>query len=373
MVVTYSDGRRLSLNISFGLFLCPYYIRILRCHCVRLTPFGVLSSWNSASDTAFCVYNQQRKDMGWRTIKVGETYNGVKILADLGCDEKHKRHYMCLCPICQKEFVVPRERIDKTSHCRSCNALNLVGQRFGLLTVIERDTTRKGGCSFWKCKCDCGGYITTRASCLKSGDTKSCGCLFRTDERIAMVSENGRKKRHSASLNFIHRVSKHPLYQTWMDMRRRCNSPVHHAYEYYGGRGIKVCDRWNGDNGFENFVADMGERPGEEYSIDRIDVNGDYCPENCRWAIFIEQMNNTRRNSYVIYKGNKMSVSEFSRISGISNQSTSKFLCMGLDINYIVSNSHRYRKGKIQRREGHYNHNRVVSDEVIKLLESKTI
>lgn len=309
--------------------------------------------------------------MGWRDIKVGETYNGVKLLVDLGCDKMHKRRYLCLCPICEKEFVVPRERIGKTRHCFSCNTPNLVGQRFGLLTVIGKDDTRKGSGSYWKCKCDCGGYITTQAKNLKAGYTKSCGCLFRTAERIAMVSENGRKNRRSASSNFAERVAKHPLYQIWIDMRKRCNSPNNHAYKYYGGRGIKVCDRWNGDNGFENFVNDMGERPGKEYSIDRIDVNGGYCPENCRWATDIEQMNNTRRNSYVIYKDKRLSVTEFSRITGISHQSTSKFLCMGLDINYIVMNSHRYRKGKLQRRDGHYNNNRIVSEEVTELLTCK--
>lgn len=309
--------------------------------------------------------------MAWRDIKVGETYNGVKLLADLGCDKGHMRRYLCLCPICNKEFIIRREYIGKTRHCKDCNTPNLIGMRFGLLTVIEKDNIKKGTGSYWKCKCDCGGYITTSARCLKTGDTKSCGCLFRTKERIAMVAENGRKNRRSASSDFAERIAEHPLYQIWMDMRRRCNNPNKHAYKYYGGRGIKVCDRWNGDNGFENFVSDMGERPGKEYSIDRIDVNGDYCPENCRWATMIEQMNNTRRNSYVIYKGKRLSVSEFSRITGISNQSTSKFLCMGLDINYIVMNSHRYRKGKPQRREGHYNHNRVVSDEVIALLERK--
>lgn len=309
--------------------------------------------------------------MGWRNIKVGETYNGVKLLADLGCDKRHMRRYLCLCPICNKEFVIPREYIGKTHHCKDCNTPNLIGMRFGMLTVIEKDNTKKGTGSYWSCKCDCGGYITTSARCLKTGNTKSCGCLFRTQERIAMVSENGRKKRHSASMDFAHRVVKHPLYGIWIDMKRRCNNASYHAYKYYGGRGIKVCDRWDGDNGFENFVNDMGDRPSKKHSLDRIDVNGDYCPENCRWATDIEQMNNTRRNSYVVYKGKRLSVSEFSRISGISSQSTSKFLCMGLDINYIVMNSHRYRKGELQRREGHYNHNRVVSEEVAKLLETQ--
>ena len=152
---------------------------------------------------------------------------------------------------------------------------------------------------------------------------------------------------------------------------QRCNNPNSRHYHCYGGRGIKVCNRWSGDNGFENFVSDMGERPSKEYSIDRIDVNGDYCPENCRWATQKEQMNNMRRNTVVIMGNKELTITQFCEKYGLKRRVIYNPLRMGVDINFIILNSHKYRKGKRERYEGHLNHNRVVSDEVIALLETK--
>ena len=117
-------------------------------------------------------------------------------------------------------------------------------------------------------------------------------------------------------------VRKHPLYNSWRSMRDRCNTKTNKHYPMYGGRGIKICERWACiPNGFWNFVEDMGPKPSDEkssggvtvYSLDRIDVNGDYCPENCRWATQSQQMNNTRRNRRFVAFGKEGTFTELFR------------------------------------------------------------
>ena len=114
------------------------------------------------------------------------------------------------------------------------------------------------------------------------------------------------------------------LYKTWLDMKSRCYRKKEPNYDDYGGRGIKVCDRWLGVNGFTNFFNDMGKRPelmymGKSfYSLDRIDVNGDYCPENCRWATIYDQANNRRNNINIEHNGNIHTLKEWSHILGLS-------------------------------------------------------
>lgn len=113
-----------------------------------------------------------------------------------------------------------------------------------------------------------------------------------------------------------------PEYLTWCNLRYRCTNPNNDMYEYYGGRGIKVCDRWLGKDGFKNFYLDMGPRPssanGEKYQIDRIDSNGDYSPNNCRWATLMQNSHNKRNNIYVYIYGDKYCVAEACRMFGVN-------------------------------------------------------
>lgn len=170
---------------------------------------------------------------------------------------------------------------------------DLSGRKFGRLTAVSMAQHRRRGRVLWVCRCVCGGTRIAGAGDLCGGRTQSCGCLVRE----TIVKHGG---------------SSTPEYKTWHGMRRRCYSPNQTGYELYGGRGIKVCARWRAS--FQHFLDDMGPRPSPRHSIDRIDVNGDYEPGNCRWATIIEQANNTRpRNGGVTWQGRTQSVAAWAR------------------------------------------------------------
>jgi len=155
---------------------------------------------------------------------------------------------------------------------------DLADRRFGRLVVIRRAASRRrrNGNSqrFWLCRCDCGAEVEAKTSDLMRGATVSCGCFRR---ELTAPGHKAHNLTHGLSLCDGRRS---PTYSTWMAMRQRCYNPRHRKYKFYGGRGITVCDRWL--NSFENFLADMGERPSDK-TLHRIDHDRHYEPGNCEW------------------------------------------------------------------------------------------
>src|SRR6266508_728705 len=156
------------------------------------------------------------------------------------------------------------------------NLVDLVGRKFGRLTVTGRAGNDGHGHAMWACLCECGTTITVARGALRTRETQSCGCL---------------KRQRTRETHTTHGQSNSPEWRAWRNMRQRCKNRRHPKYRDYGGRGITVCDRWAS---FENFLADMGPKPSPAHSIDRIDVNGNYEPGNCRWATPKEQRLNQR-------------------------------------------------------------------------------
>ena len=193
---------------------------------------------------------------------------------------------------------------------------DLTGKRFGRLTVISFGGYAKK-LTKWKCRCDCGTETVVQSGNLSSGTTTSCGCYRREFKRT-----------HGASGAARHGVNRSE-YNCWASMFQRCENPANTNYRHYGGRGIKVCDRWRD---FANFIADMGKRPTPKHTIDRIDNNGHYEPGNCRWITQAEQMNNTRRNVYLEHNGQRMTVTQWAEQLGTLQQIISGRLMLGWSV-----------------------------------------
>lgn len=178
---------------------------------------------------------------------------------------------------------------------------DLTGKKFGRLTVVGFSRLEKRSSNqyryYWNCKCECGNEKEVLSNTLRSGITQSCGCLC--------------KERHPKK----HGMSNTRLFWIWHSMKDRCKNKNSRAYKYYGGKGVTVCEEWQEFNGFKEWSMKNGYK--DNLTIDRIDSNGNYEPENCRWVDFKVQANNTSRNHYLSINGERKTLSQWSEFFGV--------------------------------------------------------
>lgn len=227
------------------------------------------------------------------------------------------------------EFITLRKR-----------ARDYTGQRIGKLTVLGPIERRKyvGGYStvMWLCKCDCGNTTAAQAGHLASGKHSSCGC--------------GQRARASET-NLTHGATSTAEWSVWRGMKRRCNSPRSKAYPRYGGRGIRVCDRWQK---FENFLADMGKRPGPEFELDREDNDRGYEPGNCRWVRRLINIRNSSNPLRITANGVTRLAVEWAEDLGISPMTLRKRLSRGWTAEDAVSVPKRHVSDSNRKGATHY-------------------
>ena len=200
---------------------------------------------------------------------------------------------------------------------------DMTGCRFGRLTVLNRapdKTTGKKPKVMWRCRCDCGNETIVTGYALKQGTTVSCGCKTR---------------KHGYS-------RKERLYETWKNMRRRCIDPKNKRWARYGGRGIAVCPEWNDYAVFRKWEMNNGYA--DDLTIDRIDVDAGYSPDNCRWVGAKVQANNTSRNKYITFEGKTLTLSQWAEELGISYGTINHRIQRGWSMERIASTPQRRRK-----------------------------
>lgn len=207
---------------------------------------------------------------------------------------------------------------------------DITGIKFGRLLAIDLSHRDKKGRPYWNCICDCGNKRVVDIYSLKSGRTKSCSCLQK-------------EKASNSAYNKSHGMSFSPTYKSWESMYTRCTNPKSIGWKNYGGRGIKLSKRWMT---FSNFLEDMGERP-EGKTLDRIDVNGNYCKENCRWSTPKHQGNNRRNNRRITHEGETKTVAEWADKMKVNRQVLLERFKMGWSVERTLTTPVRELKQRV--------------------------
>ncbi len=189
--------------------------------------------------------------------------------------------------------------------------IDLTGQKFGRLTVLERTGNSTDGKARWICECECGNVLVVQGNHLREGVTRSCGCL-------------------AIETRTTHGLANTKIYHTWIAIKQRCLNPNSTNFYLYGERGITICDEWLDFQNFYDYVSKLDNYGEEGYTLDRIDVNGNYEPGNVRWANSKTQHRNTRRSVFVDYYGVKMMITDVAKLTGISENTLRSRARIGL-------------------------------------------
>ena len=213
---------------------------------------------------------------------------------------------------------------------RGRQVTDLSGKKFGRLTVLSRAENSKSGSVRWNCLCECGGKATVHGVSLRAGRTQSCGCY---------------QKEQTGNANRTHGETDRRLYTEWAAMKARCYNPRNKRYDRYGGRGIAICDEWRESyETFRNWALANGYR--DDLTIERNDTDGDYCPENCKWATQKEQQNNRSNNVKIDYHGETMSMKQWAERVGMEYSCLYARLNRGWTFERAISTPSRAKKSK---------------------------
>lgn len=264
---------------------------------------------------------------------------GKLVVLSLGKKTKNRSTvWDCQCD-CGKKIVARNKNLLEgiTTDCGCISKKGYsVNQKIARLTLLKE--IRAGSGRKWECMCDCGNKLIVKESLIRDGSVKSCGCL---------------KKEYAEKGNVVHGYNKTRIQRIHHSMLRRCYGKTHIHYKNYGGRGITICDEWlNKENGLKNF-GDWALQNGyaDNLSIDRINNNGNYCPENCKWSTQLEQRNNTRCNHIIEYKGEKLTLSQIARKYNILPSTLSTRLRKWKDIKKCIETPVEKRKQRIKKKE----------------------